>query len=437
VFYFIKVRRFGDVPWFPQTLQTNSEGLYDSRDSRNKVVTNIMADLDKAVEYLPVKSSAGGRWNKEAAMLLQARIALYEGTWEKYHANTAFGVEGANGQTFIQKAATVTDALIALGTCELDNVGVADGYWKLFNQTDYKSSKEVLFWRKYASDDNIYNRRASYSWNGAGTGLTKSMIDSYLKLDGTPVGASYDDATLQKVVAGRDPRLAQTIYVDDGNHATTDTTQFKYPGLTLSSEQRCATGYQVYKGHEPVGAGANKTCYLGTIYFRYAEALLINAEAKAELGTISNVDLDKTINLLRARVGMTAKLTVSVASDPNFEFASLSPIIQAVRRERKVELACEGFRRDDLFRWAAADELIIGKRPLGAKRAQWEGITGDGSVNDVATNVNANATGYIDPFGGNASFTGYEFNKNRDYLWSLPINEMTLNPALKPNNPGW
>src|SRR5690606_36174744 len=120
---------------------------------------------------------------------------------------------------------------------------------------------------------------------------------------------------------------------------------------------RSVTGYQLYKGHtadyEELNNGVMSTS--GLIYFRYAETLLIYAEAKAELGTITQEDLDMTINALRLRVGMDNGLLQmnNITFDPNWEFAGLSPILQEIRRVRKVELACEGFRSADIFRWAA------------------------------------------------------------------------------------
>jgi hypothetical protein len=443
IFYYDKLRRFGDLPIYKGLLNLgDTKELYKGRDSRSKVVEWLVADLDTAVAYLPSKKSSGnGRVNKETAMLLQARIALYEGTWEKYHAlaNTPFKALGANGEQFIQKAAAVTDLLIGMGTCSLDNVGAADGYWKLFNQESYAASGEVLFWRQYA-DNIITHYWASYSANGGGTGLTKSMVDSYLCTDGKPIDISPDykgDSTLLSVVENRDPRLRQTIYVNDNRHfhyvAPSDT--FFYPTFAGSNETKCVTGYQLYKGHNPdYERASTQRGITGLIYFRYAEALLINAEAKAELGAITQNDLDKTINLLRGRVGMShLNLTEVEAWSYKKEFPALSNIINEVRRERKVELAAEGFRTDDIFRWAVAGDVIYRQRPRGAKRKQWESLPIEvrGSVLSIPTD----ADGYIDPY-KDILGVGYRFNRERDYLYPIPPTELVLNPALE-QNPGW
>lgn len=153
------------------------------------------------------------------------------------------------------------------------------------------------------------------------------------------------------------------------------------------------------------------------------------AEAKAELGTITQADLDLSINKLRDRVQMPNLVLGSIVTDANWGFPALSPIINEVRRERRIELAVEGFRHDDIWRWAAADELIIGKKPLGAKKAQWVGVP---NINIYNTNID----GYVEPYKNvGAMATGYKFRADRDYLLPIPLNQITL--AGYTQNPGW
>lgn len=462
MFYFKKLCRYGNLPWISTTVTPESEILYQGRLPRNEIAANILTDLDNAIEYLPAR--AGGTWTgritKEAAMALQARVALYEGTWEKYHSNDDFKAATNESQKFLEKAAQVSGDLITMsetnGYPALDGVGAEFGYRDLFNQEDYSGNKEVLLWRKYQAGaiNSIWDR---YSANGAGRGATKSLVDSYLKLDGTPVTANYDDGTLLKVAENRDPRLAQTIQINDGEHlrwaVANPAVYFIAPAFDgWDSEESNPTGYQIYKGHNfryaearPGGQGLQ-----ALIYFRYGETLLIYAEAKAELGTITQADLDKSINKLRDRVGM-AHMTTGVATDPNFEFAALAPVIQAIRRERKVELACEGFRVDDIMRWAAAGELIVGKIPVGAKKAQWVGfkfadylpeatpdISRQTVFDDRVSALETDANGYIKIFKNtlNGGTQGFKFNTGRDYLYPIPTNQLTLNPKLG-QNPGW
>ncbi|MDR2086590.1 MAG: RagB/SusD family nutrient uptake outer membrane protein [Dysgonamonadaceae bacterium] len=443
IFYFDKLRNFGDVPFYEDVLMLkDGELLHKARDPRNVVANRLISDLDKAVQYLPSRKgrSWDGRLNKETAMLLQARIALYEGTWEKYHAGTPFGVTGSNGSEFITKAKNVTDSLIALGSCDLDNTGSTTGYFDLFNQHSYSGSQEVLFWRQYEVGT-LTHTWPRYTYNGSGMGLTKRMIDSYLAANGKPVeisGLAISDATLVDLVANRDPRLNQTIYVNDGLHLIDNKTGrlFTYPHLYAEGSVKCVTGYQLYKGHDSSEFETTEGT-AAQIYFRYAEALLINAEAKAELGTITQTDLDNTINKLRDRAGLP-HLNLADVNGWTYtkEFPALSNIINEIRRERKVELVGEGFRVDDIFRWAAAGLLIRDYIPLGALRSQWDGIIGDQFLGDVSAIPTKD--GYINPYANTTvGVSGYKFNLNRDYLRPLPLTELVLNPSLNPNNPGW
>lgn len=456
IFYYNMLRKFGNLPWISQPVMPGDEATLGApRLPRNQVVDSIMVDLDRAVAALPARGNGEwtGRITKEVAMALQARIALYEGTWEKHHArkNTSFMVPGQDGTKFLEKAATVAGNLIELsetvGYPALDNVGQEDGYRNLFIQKDYSNSKEVLLWRKYSVEDNESTYWLMYTVDGGGYGLSKSMVDSYLCIDGKPVSGNPNylgDATLQDVVANRDPRLSQTIQVDDGKHFLWDSSPAEYfttPVFEGATEDRCATGYQLYKGHSADYAeNQTQQSTTGAIYFRFAEVLLIYAEAKAELGTISQDDIDRTVNRLRERVGMTEGYLdmADITVDPDWEFTGISPVLQEIRRERKVELACEDFRVDDIFRWAAADELIKGKRPLGAKAAQW--IDYPGSTGDFQTAVAelpVNDEGYIDPYKNYPVMaSGYNFNLDRDYLSPIPQDQLLLNPDLG-QNPGW
>lgn len=450
-FYFEKLIQFGDLPIITAMLHTESTELFGERESRDKVAEQILKDLDMAIEYLPGKSAYTGRLTKEVAMLLQARVALYEGTWEKYHNGTSFGVKGSDGKKFMEKAATVSKALMDLGTCGLDNVGVANGYRNLFNQYDYSASKEIILWRKYGDAESLYNLWLRYTSYGAGRGLTKSMIDSYLDINGNPIAKSsiyQGDKTITDVTVNRDPRLKQTIYTPGDiqfNNTGDEIRYFKDPFFWPADENRSPTGYQTFKGHDPdYQRNINMRGMIGLIYFRYAEALLIYAEARAELGQITQNDIDLTINALRKRVGMNDGLLVmnAITPDPNWEFPELSPILNEIRRERKVELCAEGFRHEDVFRWAAAGKLIYKQLPKGAIRAQWDNlqpISEDDKFNIEALKnkvvYDTDDNGYFSPYKHRLP-NGYQFKLDRDYLNPLPLSELVINKELK-QNPGW
>lgn len=366
-FYFNMMKQYGALPWLSKPLLPSSPELYNKRLARNIIADSIIADLDSAINYLPSKTAAQpSRVYKEFAQAFQSRVALYEGTWEKYLSGTPFGVSGSTGNKYLQKAADAANAVMASGLFALDNAGKDYGYWSLFNQTDYSGSKEVMFWRQYNLTTGPTHNWHRYTNSGAGRGLTKNLIDDYLCADGLPVALSplyKGDDSLTTVVRGRDPRLVQTIYVNDGAHIITNNQPggapnmlFTVPTFSAANEGKPATGYQVYKGHNPdyfqQYAGDVGTTAL--ILFRYAEVLLNYAEAKAELGMLTQGDADLTINKIRSRVGMPALNIGAIQTDPNWVFPALSPVLNEVRRERRIELACEGFRHDDVLRWAPA-----------------------------------------------------------------------------------
>ncbi len=446
-FYFEKVRLYGDVPWFTNSLAMDSEALYKARDPRAVVVDSILAHLDKAVEYLSLLQDAPGRNNrlsKQAALLFKSRVALFEGTWQKYHRGTPFATTGAEPEKYFRQAVAAAEELMqpAYGLSLYTNNAPESDYCRLFSLKDQSSNSEVLLWKAYSVSLNLSHSFQIYvSDRTAGISITMEQVHHYLDRDGKPydyftIGrATKGNAFLSRIKAACDPRLAQTIWTpgavmwDNGFGRGV----FTKPFLDKSGEMLNNTGFQVRKGNDPAaplaGGGAqwSQSDETGAIVFRYAEALLNYAEAKAELG--EPVDYGKSINLLRRRSGMPDFV---VQSDPNrSRYADygypVSDELHEIRRERAVELGAEGFRYDDIRRWAA-HALLKGKRPKGYPfdPAEWTGQN---------INYKTDANGFLDPFVGQIP-NGYGFNVDRDYLESVPTNEITLNPELT-QNPGW
>jgi len=437
--YYDKLKSFGDVPWINKSLDDTSPELYAARDPRNEVADSIISDLDKAISLLmPLSKAPKNRVNKESAMLLKSSVALFEGTWEKYHAGTVFGVEGATGEKFLRIAADAAKALIDEGTLSLYKTGNPSmDYFNLFNQVDYDKISEVIFWKRYNLEEKItHNWQRYLPMSGGGTGLTRELIRSYLCTDGLPVetsGLYQGDLSLSDVIVNRDSRLHQTIWVyDDVRRVEQDGTEllFTQTGLDYpNAESVNTTGYQLKKGastdwymQENTSSGTT-----GHIVFRYAEALLNYAEARAELGELTQNDLDLSVNKLRSRVGMASMNLNALPVDPSPEHAGVSNLINEIRRERRVELACEGYRYDDIRRWAAAGYLIAGKRPMGAY------FESDKYKPTFKPDLDEN--NYIDYY-VKAMPAGYGFDISRDYLSPLPIDQLTLNTNLN-QNPGW
>ncbi|KAA5549172.1 RagB/SusD family nutrient uptake outer membrane protein [Adhaeribacter rhizoryzae] len=437
MFYFNLLKSFGDVQLVETVLTTSSPELYGTRSPRNVVADKIISDLDSAALYLSTgKSNGHDRINKWIALLYQSRVALYEGTWEKYHAGTKFGVAAADPAKYFNKAVEAATTVMNSGLYDIYSTGKPNqDYNDLFGLRDYSPNKEVMFWTKMNLSLGIHAHSKLYRLETPeGFGLTKQLADSYLSLDGKPVSKSplfkgHDNIILE--TENRDPRFVQTIFTPgspwyiEANGAVRNW-QEAYAKLYSNSTYSSSTGYVRRKDYNPTVAYHHLNFEESpTIQYRYAEVLLNYIEAKAELGQITQDDIDKTIKKLRDRVGMPNLELANIETDPNWEFPALAPIINEIRRERKIELALEEFRWDDIARWAAADELIVGKRPKGAKVSQF--------TNKPALPTDEN--GFLDPF-KNALPTGYGFKLDRDYLNPLPQHELTLNNKLV-QNPGW
>ncbi|MGV3589243.1 MAG: RagB/SusD family nutrient uptake outer membrane protein [Adhaeribacter sp.] len=437
MFYFNLLKSFGDVQLVETVLTTSSPELYGTRSPRNVVADKIISDLDSAALYLSTgKSNGHDRINKWIALLYQSRVALYEGTWEKYHAGTKFGVAAADPAKYFNKAVEAATTVMNSGLYDIYSTGKPNqDYNDLFGLRDYSTNKEVMFWTKMNLSLGIHAHSKLYRLETPeGFGLTKQLADSYLSLDGKPISKSplfkgHDNIILE--TENRDPRFVQTIFTPgspwyiEANGAVRNW-QEAYAKLYSNSTYSSGTGYVRRKDYNPTVAYHHLNFEESpTIQYRYAEVLLNYNEAKAELGQITQDDIDKTIKKLRDRVGMPNLELANIETDPNWEFPALAPIINEIRRERKIELALEEFRWDDIARWAAADELIVGKRPKGAKVSQF--------TNKPALPIDEN--GFLDPF-KNALPTGYGFKLDRDYLNPLPQHELTLNNKLV-QNPGW
>jgi len=434
--YFLLVKQFGDVQWYDKVLSTDSEELYDPRTPRNVVVDHILTDLDSAAVYLDEASRDGGnRLDRWSALTLQSRVALYEGTWEKYHAGTVFGVQNPDPDKYLNKAALAASEVINSGVFTIYTTGNPDeDYYNLFDIHDYSGNSEVILWKKFDKGLGIINYRMVLGAWPRGQGITKGLADSYLCTDGLPIALSplfQGHNTLQEVSQNRDPRFKQTIFTPDapyafGGEVFADWNEGMFSKLFETPDFSSPTCYIMRKG---TTVDLSKQNYGGEdepiILFDYAEVLLNYAEAKAELGTITQEDIDISIKPLRDRVGMPNPDLASIAIDPNWDFPSLSPIINEVRRERRIELACVGFRWDDLARWAAADELIAGKRPKGSA------FGSSFPLNPFEDDPD----GFMDPY-MNQVPNGYGFRLDRDYLDPLPQSELTLNSNLT-QNPGW
>ncbi len=450
--YFNKVKKYGDVPYYETDLQTgDTELLYKARDSRDLVVGKIIEDLEYGVLWLPEPSKAEeGRLHKYVALNQLARVCLHEGTFKKYHKTTGT----LTGDDLLRKAASAAEQVINSGLYDIvrgDNSGSGqlpfEGYplyySNQFVQENLVGNKECILPRIYKVD--VMTHGTGRTAGESGVGLSKDFIESFLCTDGKPIAASslyQGDNTIETELVNRDPRLYQVV---DNKHK---------PYLVVNGERQVnpytnvepskgVTGYPSVKFKSPlmVQAEANKSTYDWFLY-RYAEVLLIYAEAKAELGECTQDVLDKTINKLRDRVGMP-HLTVNPVADPkpvNYGY-TISSLLYEIRRERRIELIGEGFRWDDIVRWKAGKlfenpKTFLGLRVTEDVVALYPAGTFYGD-NGLAT-IQYDGEELLRPYKGKSlDDAGRKWtDTDKRYLEPLPLDELNLNTNLK-QNPGW
>jgi hypothetical protein len=427
------LEQFGELPIITKVLNVDDEELYSARRPRSEVVDFILEDLDMAISKMGTANEAGpNRVHKDVARLFKARICLYEGTWEKYHSGTIFA-GSTDGTAYLQEAAAQALAVIETGTYPLHSTENPDqDYYDLFVEMDLSGNPEVLLWRDY---DALGLGVANTIWNWPNNqGVTQWMIENYLCTDGLPTAVSplfVGQDSLSVVEINRDPRLENTIMVPgelDYVALSGDSVKFNVPNVGVNGTP---TGYEFekWRTHWLDPAQNGRTRDVPFIQFRSAEALLIYAEARAELGVLTQADVDMTINKLRDRVGMPHLVIASITVDPNWpDYGYIIPdYLYEIRRERVVELFGEGFRMNDLMRWRA-HALFIGKSPKGTM------YTDD--IAELFPAVTTDENGFIDPYVDYLNGGAYGFNPERDYLKPLPINELTVNTNLE-QNPNW
>lgn len=466
-YYYQLFINYGQLTWIDKPLDPNIEEMKLPRDNRTFIADKILADLDKAIELMGTKNnSASMRLHKDVARALKSEVALFAGTWEKYHKaeNTPFydkTVTDEKIKNYFTQAAQAAKEVMDRGVWKIYTTGnVNDDYRKMFQTTDLSSNSEVMWFKMYDGDQIGNNVNRYLNEGGGGVGITASLVDDYLTIDGRPfVGEEkleakkvYGNELLPTV---RDPRLAQTV-ATPGQILRPDRGAYVVPPLVGSSAyNQNMSGYSLlkhvqidYTGNlDAEGKGATPA-----IQFRYADVLLNYAEALAELDGEANAqEIIAALQPLRDRVGMPAvDFDREYNTEADYPFRDLDKYIQAVRRERRIEKACEGRRLEDILRWAAADELIVGQWPKGAlftgSNLEGHASYGNTLIYDQASGNNLILTGqpgdalrYIIPTNTNGYPNGWQFNINRDYL--LPIQERMLSEDLTggmwEQNPGW
>ena len=458
LFYYEKVKRFGDVPWYDVVVGSGDKELLNKpRDSRKYVMEKVLEDLDYAIANISETKDVY-RITKWSALALKSRVMLFEGTFRKYH-------NLGDWEVCLQESVKASEELIKDGGYNLFSKGTTP-YADLFmtlNATE--TSSEIILARDYNNTVQIRHSVQNYTKSPTAgcTGVTRRLVDAYLMKDGSfhTARANYDKLGFVEECKDRDPRMAQTLrtpgYAIDGVSTPADLASMKL-------------GYQLRKYY--INVQYDGFSEVDMPVFRLAEIYLNLAEAKAELGTITDADLENTVNKLRARVGVTGKLTTAATVEPWIAncyptLKALNPsnlgVILEIRRERTVELVMEGFRYWDIMRWKEGkvfEEEFLGMYIAGAGQIDVDGdakgdfniITkGNSGVSiagkdlKVGENLTLVIPGATSEYNGESGFLTVhrqdvmqrQWKEERDYYYPIPTKERVLTNGVLTQNPGW
>lgn len=451
-FYFEKVKRYGDVPWVDKPLSSDDNELYKGRDSREFVMEKVMEDIDFAIANLPEKQDVYHvtRWTARA---LKSRIALFEGTFRKYH-----GIDGY--EKYLQECVTASEPFLN-GPYNIYTTG-STPYQDLFTSQNAIGT-EIILARAYTSAISGMTHDVNGHLTGATMGrpgMTRNAVNMYLMRDGSRYTdqPGYATKTFVDECKNRDLRMAQTIRTP------------KYKRIGGNKElapdlSRSTTGYQLIKYLTEEKYDANKASTNDMPLFRLAEVLLNYAEAKAELGTLKQDDLNKTIKPLRSRAGLP-ELDMEEAnenpdpylSSPETGYANVTGankgVILEIRRERTLETPMEGLRYWDIMRWKEGKRFEKPTEGLYFAGTGEYDLDGNGTV-DVNIYDSETAPGnkadvlYLklgtdivlsEKTSGNLlahSSTHRIWNEERDYLYPIPTDDRVLTQGAISQNPGW
>ena len=425
--FFDLVKKYGDVPLILKAFDSTSDpDIKMARTPREEVILQCYSDLKFAEEWLPeidaVSSDADwGRVSKSAARALMMRIGLYEGTFVKYHGLAS------DSKAHLKVAVDAAERTIKSGKHAL-----YPDYQKLFYfDGEGRQNKENVFVKVYGPNGagaTIMHGNSRQLENGVS--VTRQTIDQYLYTDGLPreksVLVMVPEIHYNDIFENRDPRLAMTIYHKD---------EEAYKGGYTPFSNQHGNGYGIKKGFMLDEWTTNSKETVDKMIIRYAEVLLSYAEALFELnGSITDQQLDMTVNAIRARSGFQAKLTNDFAKQNGLS------ILDEIRRERLVEFIDEGLRYNDIIRWKIA-EKVLPVTMLGLKyneddtSAQREDLqsrlTTEGGMYK-GQKVCDQADIYVIEEAGTRSF-----NPARDYYYPIPTYEIATSEGSVVQNPGW
>jgi len=424
-YYFQLVRMFGDVPYVTKAIDDpNDPDLYMGRTLREEVIQNCYKDLEFAATWLPVisavKGDDWGRVSRSAALGLIVRIGLYEGTYSKYH-NL-----GSDYRAHLKKSIDAADAMKGEGH------DLYSDFVKLFHfEGEGAANKENVFVKVYGPNGSSgttvhgHSRTMENSYS-----ITRQMIDMFLYKDGLPREKSplkiANETSYEDALKDRDPRLKMSVF---------SLGETAYKGKYEPFVNQSGRGYPIKKGFLRSEWDTNSKETIDNMIIRYGEILVSKAEALYEYnGSITDAQLEETINKLRGRVNFDVKLTNDFVSRNGLV------MIDEIRRERVVELLDEGLHYDDIIRWKTA-EKVLPTHMVGMKFVDSETTVQRKDVANRLTDKNGMLNGvkvydqedmYVIELADTRTF-----NPDRDYLYPLPSNDVALSKGNVNQNPKW
>lgn len=439
--YFDLLQVYGDVIITRTPLDIDSPEMQMARNSRDEVVDFILEDLEEAIRLLPeaneISSKDEGRLSSQAASAFLSRVALYEGTWQKFRNG---GQNNDRSSALLDIAATSAHDVIESGFFELfapEELGI-EAYKYLFILENDKSNPAGI--TKSGNKEYIFTRRhdptlASIGFNitqgrlGNAVYVTRKMANMYLQSNGLPINPqTWDYSKVDSEFKDRDNRMSNTLMIPGHTYWGTGGGRIDWTGSTEEIANAShknfmpstGTGYFPHKWCcERDGVPTGMEAYDYPI-IRYAEVLLNYAEAVFERDDkISDEDLAISLNLTRKRVNPNMPdLTNAFVSANNLDMRT------EIRRERTVEFYDENFRIDDLKRWKTAEEEM----PMNLTGVKWRGTEYETKWSDASSKT-MDAEGCI-------IYEQGRVWEEKHYLYPLPIDQLKLNPNLK-QNPGW
>ena len=446
-------RAYFYVPWYDKVIGSEEEDLLKKpREDRGIIMDHVMSDLDNAIAMLP-RDKEVARVTRWSALALKSRAALYEGTWRKYR-------NLPDAEKYLEQAADAAATFIAESSYSIYKEGT-EPYRDLFCSDNAKSS-EVILARLYNFEGLNLAHSLQFNIRNGAQGFTRRFMNHYLMADGSRFTEKqgYETMFYTEETEGRDPRMVQTVlcpgYVAKGESSATP------------NDMTAMTGYEPIKF---VSTAAHSGASKGTsdwALFRTAEVYLNYAEAKAELGTLTQDDLTISIDKIRDRIGMDGLDMAAANADPdpfllacypNVTKSANTGVILEIRRERTVEMVMEGQRMWDMFRWKEGAQMVNettpyygiyfpgpglydmdgdGRNDLELYATQQTSVPADGLTvlkigSDIVLSDAANNRGYVVAW----SALKYTWTEERDYLWPIPADQRVLTGGLLTQNPGW